>query len=135
MKCLICKEDYTEEEIREMDESYRDEAVLICCDCYDKFSRMNPEDCVKLLAENNKDEGSLESDLRMVCNFIADIENAAKRAQVSISEFNNNYSHFQINFRIKELLNNILCLIRDIKDYNVLMGKGNIDSYLKEGKK
>lgn len=134
MKCLICKEEYTDEEIREMDESFIVNNALICCDCYDKFLRMDLDDRVKLFVDNNKTERNLESDLKVVCNYIMDIERAVKNACDCVKEFNSNYEHFNINYRVKDILNNMLTLMNDIKDYKILMGLNGVTSYLEDDK-
>lgn len=53
MNCLFCKEDYTDDDIKEMrgmgEEFYHDRNCFICPDCYDEFKRHDPNEQLEIL--------------------------------------------------------------------------------------
>ncbi len=62
MKCLLCGEQYTRKDIRELQEMgeqfHRDRNSFICPDCYDRYSSLSLEEQFKLLLVDNLESGA-----------------------------------------------------------------------------
>lgn len=56
MKCALCEEQFTDEDLEEMMEMgevfHRESNYFICPDCYDDYRRMSLEDQLNILMES-----------------------------------------------------------------------------------